>query len=166
MFCNRCGKPVNGQAACPSCGQVQPVPILATPQPSRVSQHARVLGVLWIAYSFIALLGGIVLIVLANTLFVHLASQGAPSFLQPLLTVAGVFTLAKGVLCISAGISILYRAPGGRMLALIAACVSLINLPFGTALGIYTLYVLLSANSEREYRQYVAEAESGRGASA
>jgi hypothetical protein len=158
MFCNRCGKPVNGQTTCPSCGQVQPVPILATPQPSRVNQHARVLGVLWIAYSLISLLGGLVLIVLANTLFVHLRTQGAPLFLTPLLSLIGVFVLAKGILCIAAGIAVLQRAAAGRMIALIAACVSLINLPFGTALGIYTLYVLLSANSEREYRQYVADA--------
>ena len=159
MFCNRCGKPVEGQAACPACGQVQPVAILATPKASRVNEHARVLGVLWVAYSLISLLGGLVLIELANTLFVQLERQGAPSFLTPLLTVVGVFVLAKGVLCVSAGIGILQRAAGGRMLALIAACVSLINLPFGAALGIYTLWVLLSANSEREYRQYVAETD-------
>ncbi len=159
MFCNRCGKPVEGQATCPACGQVQPVAILATPQPSRVHQHARVLGVLWIAYSLISLLGGVVLLVLANTLFVHIQARGGPTFLTPLLSAIGVFVLARGVLCIAAGIGILQRAAAGRMLALIAACVSLINIPFGLALGIYTLYVLLSANSEREYRQYVAEVE-------
>jgi hypothetical protein len=159
MFCNRCGKPVEGQAVCPACGQVQPVPILATPQPSRVSQHARVLGILWVAYSLISLLGGAVLLVLANTLFIHLRSHGVPEFLTPLLSVVSIFVLAKGVLCISAGIGLLQRAPIGRMLALIAACISLINLPLGACLGVYTLWVLLSANSEREFRQYVAEGE-------
>ena len=159
MFCNRCGKPVEGQATCPACGQVQPVPILATPQLSRVSQHARVLGILWVAYSLISLLGGAVLLVLANTLFIHLRGQGVPGFLSPLLTVIGVFVLAKGVLCISAGIGVLQRAPVGRMLALVAACVSLINIPLGACLGVYTLWVLLPANGERDYRQYVAEAD-------
>jgi len=32
----------------------------------------------------------------------------------------------------------------------------LINAPFGTALGIYTLWVLLPAQSEEEYEKYLA----------
>ena len=38
-------------------------------------------------------------------------------------------------------------------LAIVLACFSLIKIPFGTALGIYTLWVLLPASSEEEYRQ-------------
>jgi hypothetical protein len=39
------------------------------------------------------------------------------------------------------------------MLTLILGCINLIKLPFGTALGIYTLWVLLPAQSEEEYAQ-------------
>jgi hypothetical protein len=38
------------------------------------------------------------------------------------------------------------------MLAIIFGAVSLIDIPFGTAIGIYTLWVLLPAESEQEYR--------------
>jgi hypothetical protein len=38
------------------------------------------------------------------------------------------------------------------MLAVIFGGISLIDIPFGTALGIYTLWVLLPAESEAEYR--------------
>jgi hypothetical protein len=38
------------------------------------------------------------------------------------------------------------------MLAIVMGCLNLIHIPFGTALGIYTLWVLLPAQSEREYR--------------
>jgi hypothetical protein len=41
-------------------------------------------------------------------------------------------------------------------LALVLGFVNLIHIPFGTALGIYTLWVLLPAQSEREFRPRVA----------
>jgi hypothetical protein len=42
--------------------------------------------------------------------------------------------------------------PSARMLAIVLGCISLIHLPFGTALGIYTLWVLLPADADTEYR--------------
>ena len=38
------------------------------------------------------------------------------------------------------------------MLAILFGAISLIDIPFGTALGIYTLWVLLPAEHEEEYR--------------
>ena len=48
---------------------------------------------------------------------------------------------------------LLQRESWGRVLALIVGVVALLSLPFGTALGIYTLWVLLPASSEGEYRR-------------
>jgi hypothetical protein len=52
-----------------------------------------------------------------------------------------------------AGWGLLSREPWARMLAIILGAVSLVDVPFGTALGIYTLWVLLPARSEEEFRQ-------------
>jgi hypothetical protein len=38
------------------------------------------------------------------------------------------------------------------MLGIVNGGINLVDLPFGTALGIYTLWVLLPAASEQEYR--------------
>ena len=54
---------------------------------------------------------------------------------------------------IAAGWGLLQRQPWARMLAIVLGCISLFDMPFGTALGIYTLWVLLPAKSEEEYRQ-------------
>jgi hypothetical protein len=43
------------------------------------------------------------------------------------------------------------RKPWGRVLAIIAAILALLKIPFGTALGIYTLWVLAPAASGMEY---------------
>ena len=50
------------------------------------------------------------------------------------------------------------REPWARMLAIVLGVLNLFDLPFGTALGIYTLWVLLPAESEREYRETVRTA--------
>ena len=39
------------------------------------------------------------------------------------------------------------------MLAIVWSAINLIDIPFGTALGVYTLWVLLPPASEDEYRQ-------------
>jgi hypothetical protein len=58
----------------------------------------------------------------------------------------------------AAGWGLLHRESWARILALIAGFLALFHPPFGTALGIYTLWVLLSAESEREYAEQAARA--------
>ncbi len=45
---------------------------------------------------------------------------------------------------IIAGIGLLKRRPWARILTLILSCIDLIEIPFGTALGVYSLWVLLN----------------------
>lgn len=46
---------------------------------------------------------------------------------------------------------LLERQPWARMLGIVLAFLALLRIPFGTALGIYTLWVLLPESSGREY---------------
>ena len=64
----------------------------------------------------------------------------------------GLGLAATAVLGIIAGWGLLERRPWSRMLAVVLACLALLNLPLGTALGIYTLWVLLPAKAEYEFR--------------
>jgi uncharacterized membrane protein (DUF2068 family) len=66
--------------------------------------------------------------------------------------------LAGGVLGIIAGWGLLDRQPWARTLAIVLGVINLIHIPFGTALGIYTLWVLLPAESEQEYRSFARAA--------
>jgi hypothetical protein len=68
--------------------------------------------------------------------------------LWPLIVVATVFAAALALL---SGYSLLTRRPWGRVLAIIAAILALIKFPLGTALGIYTLWVLAPGASGLEY---------------
>ncbi len=65
------------------------------------------------------------------------------------MIVVGV--VASAALAIATGIALLNRASWARVLAVIAAVLALIKFPLGTALGIYTLYVLAPRMSGMEW---------------
>lgn len=154
MFCDHCGKPIpQGASFCQGCGRA----LNATSVPSaggRVAKHVRVLGILWIVYSFLHLVGGGVLMIMANTVFGRMghAEVDVPAFLQPLLSFIGLLVLAKAAAGLAAGWGLLERQSWARVLALIVGVISLLNLPFGTALGIFTIWVLLSPQAADEYQ--------------
>jgi hypothetical protein len=127
-----------------------------------VAAHIRLLGILWLALSALDAVGGVVALVLANTLFSRSGPEGMPLFLQPLISVVGIFSIVKAVGGFLAGWGLLNRQPWARMLAIVLGVISLFfHIPFGTALGIYTLWVLLPAHSEEEYERYYGAAGSG-----
>jgi len=163
MFCDQCGEKLQAnQSFCSRCGREVIGAIPGYPRRSRVQEHVRLLAILWFALSALHVLGGVILVILANTLFLHLHDMGAPeaptAFLHPLLTFVGFFILAKAAAGFAAGWGLLQREPWARVLALILAFLDLINVPFGTALGVYTLWVLLPAQSEEDYEKYLAAA--------
>lgn len=166
MFCSACGQAIDAyQPFCPRCGrQVTPI-ATATPPPwlwTRVHQHVHTLGILWIVYAGMSLLLWMMMVPFMAGMF-HL--QDFPMrhgfggfnfpldhfpFLIPIITAA---VLVRSVLCVVTGIALLQRRSWARPLAIVAAFLSIIKLPFGTALAVYTLWVLLPGASGREYEQ-------------
>ena len=151
MFCDGCGAEVQaGQAFCSRCGKqiVGPVSVMR-PLPGRVQNHVRLLGLFWLAFSAFNTVGAVILYVIANTLLAH---RGQGAFLQPLLSVVAIFLFAKAAIGFIAGWGLLQHEKWARILTLVLGFISLFtNIPFGTALGVYTMWVLLSSESEREY---------------
>ncbi len=157
MFCEQCGSQLQaGAQYCARCGkQLLGNVQFGYPARSRVQEHIRLLGIFWMALSAVNVLGGGVLLIIANTLFGHIRQFPGnvhPTFLQPLLSLIGIFVLAKAAAGFLAGYGLLQRESWARLLALILGFLSLFNIPFGTALGIYTLWVLLPATADEEYR--------------
>jgi hypothetical protein len=73
------------------------------------------------------------------------------NFLPALMSLIAGFLLLSAVAGFAAGWGLLQRLPWARVLALIIAGVSLLDIPFGTALGVYTLFVLLPSEADEEY---------------
>jgi phage shock protein PspC (stress-responsive transcriptional regulator) len=152
MFCQSCGTQVQpGQQFCGTCAK--PLAGYGIQQRDRLQRHVQLLGVFWIAYSVFFLIGGVVLLILANTLFGRIGRHeiGAPGFLQPLLSTVAVFLLVKSIAGIAAGYGLLQRAEWARILAVILGFIALLHIPLGTLLGIYTIWALLSPGADAEY---------------
>jgi len=168
IFCSKCGQPVGGAMASPST--VPPAPPVqsstyptSTPgpdsgfaRPSRVTQHLNVLGILWIVYSMLRLIPGLVLMGIGSMRFPFLLAP-VPGFLHgllgPFLSALGLGISALAFAGVIAGWGLMAHSSWARMLAIVLGCISLIHMPLGTALGIYTLWVLLPQDACREYQR-------------
>lgn len=75
--------------------------------------------------------------------------------LEPLvwkgLLFGSIFLAVFGVLHLILAWSLFQRESWARVLGIVIGCLALLRFPFGTALGIYTLWVLLPETSRREY---------------
>jgi len=155
MFCDQCGTQLQtGQQTCARCGK----PVIGLVyRRNRVQEHVRLLGILWLAYSAFTMLGGIAVEIVAHTIFGGgFQMRGGPppeftSWLGPFLTFIGGLILVKAAAGFIAGWGLVQREPWARVAALVVGFISLFNVPLGTALGIYTLWVLLPTQSDDEY---------------
>jgi hypothetical protein len=122
------------------------------PSAGRIAGHVRLLGILWIGLSAFRLIPAMILLFIANP-SIRILPPEVPDFLPVLLQSIGVALLVVAGLGVAAGWGLLERLPWARMLAIVLGCLSLLDMPFGTALGVYSLWVLLPAKSEEEYRR-------------
>ncbi len=156
MYCSHCGTQVAPeQKFCPSCGKpLGPLPAAAVAPPrSRVQGHLQMLGVLWIAYGGLKLLAAGAVLFAGNFILPNVHLPVEARFVPGLVTMVGWGLIIAAVVGLMAGWGLLQRAPWARLLALILAFLALFNVPFGTAIGVYTLWVLLPEESGREWEQ-------------
>jgi hypothetical protein len=156
MFCDGCGAEVQaGQVFCSRCGKRILGSVAQMPRHrGRVQEHVNLLGILWLAYSALNAIGGLV-VLLAYKLFIY--KLNVPPIVQPLLAGIGWLVILKAAVGLAAGFGLMQRESWARILALILGFIALFtNIPFGTALGVYTMWVLLPRESEQEYDALVA----------
>jgi hypothetical protein len=126
--------------------------------------RVRVLGILWLVYAGLSTILGFVGIAFAK----HFLSGdfgpfmngpwghgGMPPmwFFPMAMHLAWLFIVLRAVLCAVAGWGLLERTEWGRIVAIIVAILSLIKFPFGTALGVATLIILLGYRNTALYEQ-------------
>jgi hypothetical protein len=127
----------------------------------RVSRHLQTLGILWCVYGAYRVAAGIFAVlflmgVSTPSFLGGIGSRGLPFLpfapvMSGLAAVAGVFILFSSALAFTTAYALLNRKPWGRTLAIVVAVLSLIKIPTGTALGVYTLWVLAPGSSGIEY---------------
>ena len=158
MFCDGCGASVQpGQGFCSKCGKQIVGPVAVMQQRGRVQNNLQLLAIFWFAISAFNAIAGAALYIIANTLLAPGGPAGAPAFLRPLLSVVAILVIGGSALGFFAGWGLMHREPWARVLSIVLAFLMLfINIPIGTAVGIYTMWVLLPGDSEREYENLAA----------
>ena len=131
-----------------------------------MDRHATILAILTAIWGALAVLIGVSMLFLAlGPVAILSAPQGdsvgfAAGFMAGVFALCGLFALAWGGAHLWAATLIRRRQGLGRLLGLGLALVNLLILPFGTALGIYALWVLLT-NEGRRLFEYNQETTTG-----
>ena len=167
MFCGGCGQALQpGQGFCPRCGR----PMAATPPPPVPGLHfelesyagrVRALSMVWFIYGALVIVTSFAAMAFARTfLFNHFGPWGRwnggfrPEWLGPgFLHFIWLFVVLRVAMIFAAGWGLMERAPWGRIVAIVAAFLSLLKFPFGTALGIWTLVTLMGYRNQALYEQ-------------
>jgi hypothetical protein len=120
-----------------------------------MTTHVKVLGVLYIALSALTLCAALFLglgLGVASGIVGQTAPPEDAAVALPIIGVAGtalvVFLLVLSLPGIITGIGLLKFQPWSRIVGIVLAAINLINIPFGTILGIYGLWVLLNKETE------------------
>jgi hypothetical protein len=122
-----------------------------------MDQHVKILAVLHIVMSAIGILIAVGLLFLfgglASFIGMNPGMDHDARAAVPILGLIGTFLfgliLVLSIPGIIAGLGLLKFRPWARILTIILSALDLLNVPFGTALGVYGFWVLLSAEGTR-----------------
>ena len=118
-----------------------------------MGKHVRILGILYIVFGFIMLLTAVFLYVAISMGGILSGDQQAIFITQVVGIVIGSFILLVSIPGIIGGFGLLKYKEWARILVLIMGFLNLINVPLGTILGVYTIWVLMNNNTEDLFQQ-------------
>ncbi|WP_424963841.1 hypothetical protein [Ekhidna sp.] len=122
-----------------------------------IQSHKRTLGILHIVYGSLITVAFIFIGSFISILFPFISEEIAKdigndadeilfmvsSLIRTIFILLLIFSALPSVI---AGIGLLQKKSWGVVIALIAGCVSIFSFPFGTAVGIYSIYVFIENN--------------------
>ena len=122
-----------------------------------MENHIKAVGILWIVKGILGLfVGFLIMAILLGVGFFAGAASG-DDIVLPILASIGFFVgTILGLLSIPeiiAGFGIMKYKQWARILGLVVGALNLLDIPLGTALGIYTFWVLLKDDSTKLFDQ-------------
>jgi hypothetical protein len=132
-------------------------------QVENYAAKVKSLSIVWFIYAAFAFLTGVAGLTFAHAFFSHhFGNWGngpwpggtGPEWFAPMfMGFAWSVLLVRSALAAIAAWGLYERAQWGRIVAIVAAFLSLLKFPFGTAIGIWTLVVLLGYRNASLYEQ-------------
>ncbi len=121
-----------------------------------MTDHVKILGILHIVFGALGLLAALIVLAIFGGvagIVGGVAHEPDAAIAAPIVGVIGVvifvLLLVLSLPGIIAGYGLLRYQPWARILAIVLCAINLFNVPFGTALGVYGLWVLLRPETEQ-----------------
>ena len=118
--------------------------------------HVKVVGVAFIVFGALGILAATVIMLVfggAAGIVGVSADPEEAAFALPIIGLTGtllsMFLFALSIPGLVTGFGLLSFKPWARILGIVLCAIQLINIPLGTLLGIYGLWVLLNSDTER-----------------
>jgi hypothetical protein len=111
-----------------------------------MKNHIQIVSILHIAMGIISLLGAIAIFLFVGVIGGIFATQGEPAvggIIGILAVIVGGFLAVLALPGIIGGWALMTGRSWGRIVVLIVAALHIMNVPFGTALGVYTFWALM-----------------------
>jgi hypothetical protein len=126
-----------------------------------MATHVKVLGIIHIVFGALGTMGALAILAIFGGIAGLLGTDPSAHAAAPLLGGIGgiifVIVTALSLPGLIIGIGLLNFRPWARVPGIILSAINLLNVPFGTALGIYGLWTLLNRETESLFAgQYVA----------
>ena len=118
-----------------------------------LDKHIKILSVLYFAYGAIKCIAGIIIMALLSMVGDLSGNEDAIRITSIIGNSIGSILIFLSVPSIIGGIGLYRQKVWGRILAIILCFLSLLSIPFGTAIGIYGIWVLLN-DEAKEYFNY------------
>lgn len=133
--------------------EVQQTPGTTVKQGVPMDEHIKILGILYIAFSALGLIAALVLFIIITGGGLISGDNAAITITTIVGTAIAAILLIFSAPGIIGGMGLLKRQSWARVLVLVLGIINLINIPFGTALGIYTIWVLTNKETEALFIQ-------------
>jgi hypothetical protein len=119
-----------------------------------MQDHVKIIGILWIVFGALSLIAAMfIFLILFGVSFIPDMGDVAPAVLRIVGVAVGSFLGLLGLPKIIGGIGLLKQQEWARILILAISFISLINIPFGTALGIYSIIVLFNQETVKLFQR-------------
>lgn len=125
-----------------------------------IQAHKRTLGIIHIVYGSLIAVAFVFIGSLVSILFPFISEEIArdmgndadevlfivSSIIRTVFILLLIFSALPSII---GGIGLLQKKSWGVVMALIAGCVSIFSFPFGTAVGVYSIYVYMENNKHK-----------------
>jgi len=132
------------------------MPSAISHQPSTAKTQVDFLGILFVVWGLLTALVGVSTLALGIGAVAVIASATrggggdvAAGLTAAAFTALAIIAIAWGTAHVVVGVPLRRHRPWSRLVALMLGAVDLLLLPYGTALGVYAIWVLLNEDAKR-----------------